>query len=179
MTTHKFIHIEVIYKKEKYAYYRPIQARKIPLKYRSNRGFMPSLKPYLNNLVLEYESVLERDFLILLDHDPNCVDLQPQPVAIPYTTVKGKEVILYPDCWAYFINGREFLFEIKSEHEYSKLIEDENWNLRIKAIQEYCKKKGWTYQVITELKINCVRLNIIKDLIIGAKHYSPTKINKK
>ena len=179
MTTHKFIHIEVIYKKEKYAYYRPIQARKIPLKYRSNRGFMPSLKPHLNNLVLEYESVLERDFLILLDQDPNCVDLQPQPVAIPYTTVKGKEVILYPDCWAYFTNGREFLFEIKSEHEYSKLIEDENWNLRIKAIQEYCKKKGWTYQVITELKINCVRLNIIKDLIIGAKHYSPTKINKK
>ena len=140
---------------------------------------MPSLKPHLNNLVLEYESVLERDFLILLDHDPNCVDLQPQPVAIPYITVKGKEVILYPDCWAYFTNGREFLFEIKSEHEYSKLIEDENWNLRIKAIQEYCKKKGWTYQVITELKINCVRLNIIKDLIIGAKHYSPTKINKK
>jgi hypothetical protein len=46
------------------------QARKIPLKSVSNRGFMPSLKTHLHGRILSYESLLEHDFLLLLDHDP-------------------------------------------------------------------------------------------------------------
>lgn len=173
-----FTETETIYNGNKYKYFRPSQMRKIRLKSSSNRGFMPSLKLHLHNLTLEYESKLERDFLLLLDHDPNCVDLQPQPVGITYKTKSGTKQTIYPDCWAYFTNGREILFEIKPEYQYRKLVEDKNWNLRNKAIQDFCKKRGWTYQVITELKINCVRLNNVKDLIISAKHYSPSKVKK-
>ncbi len=41
-----------------FSYYRPSQSRKIPLKTLSNRGFMPSLKSHLNNVVLEYEALI-------------------------------------------------------------------------------------------------------------------------
>ncbi len=169
-----FFFKELIYNNKKYKYYRPNQAREIPLTSRSNRGFMPSLKPHIEGLILDYESQLEKNFLLLLDHDPNCVDLQPQPVAINYITKSGKEATIYPDCWAYFIDGTEYLFEIKPEYKYRKLIESEDWNLRVKEIQEFCKKRGWIYQVITEQKINSVRLNNVKDLITAAKHFSPS-----
>ena len=78
-----------------FTYYRPSQSRRIPLKSTSNRGFMPSLKPHLKGLILEYESQLERDLLLLLDHDPCCIDLQSQPIAIPYTTPTGKIVLVF------------------------------------------------------------------------------------
>lgn len=159
-------------------YYRPSAARTIPLKRFSNRGVMPSLKPHLKGVVLEYESVLERDFLLLLDHDPNCIDLQTQPIELTYITKTGKEARIYPDCWAIFKNEKQVLFDVKPESQYRKLTKTPNWNLRIKAIQKFCKKMGWVYQVTTEKKIHCLRLNNIKDLILAAKHYSPAKIIK-
>ncbi len=161
-----------------YSYNRPIQSRQIPLKATSNRGFIPSLKPHLKGLILEYESQLERDFLLLLDHDPNCIDLQPQPVAIQYTSPTGNTVELFPDCWAIFSDGREFLFEVKSGHRLSKLMEDEDWRQKVKIIQAFCTKLHWTYQIVTERKIHCVRLNNIKDTLAAAKHFSPTQFRK-
>ena len=46
------------------------------------------------------------------------------------------------------------------------------------AIQKYCILMGWKYLIITEKKINSVRLDNIKDLITSAKHYSLSTINK-
>ncbi len=163
---------------KQYSYFRPLQSRRIPLKATSNRGYMPSLKPHLKGLILEYESQLERDFYLLLDHDPNCIDIQPQPVAIPYTTESGREEKLYPDCWAIFADGREFLFEIKTAHKYRKLQEEEKWGLKVNAIQAFCGGLHWVYQVMTEQQIHCVRLNNIKDLLAAAKHFCPHKIRE-
>jgi len=163
---------------KRYEYLRPAQTRSIPLKAMSNRGNMPSLKKHLQGFVLEYESQLEHDFYLLLDHDPNCIDLQPQPIEINYKTKSGREVSVYPDCWAIFKDGREFLFEIKTESQFQKLIYDENWDLRTKAIMDLCQKMNWTYQVFTNRKIHCTRLNNIKDLLVAAKQYSPANISE-
>ncbi|MFX1295806.1 MAG: TnsA endonuclease N-terminal domain-containing protein [Promethearchaeota archaeon] len=165
-------------------YYRPSQVRNVPLKYRSVRGFIPSLKyfrypflKHLKNLILNYESQFERNYLYLLDHDPNCIDLQTQPCCIDYITITEKKATLYPDIWAIFSDSKQFLFEVKPEKKLKKLIKDKNWAKRIEAITEFCKNRGWTYQIITENKINCVRLNNIKDLLVSAKHFSLSKIN--
>ncbi len=150
----------------------------IPLKATSNRGLFPSLKPHLKGVVLEYESQLERDSLLLLDHDPNCIDLQTQPVLIAHMTESGRETCSYPDCWALFSDGQEYLFEVKPEHQYQNLIHEKAWEMKVKSIQEYCFKLHWTYQVITERKIHCTRLNNIKDLLAAAKHFGGTRIGK-
>ncbi|MHA1921092.1 MAG: TnsA endonuclease N-terminal domain-containing protein [Promethearchaeota archaeon] len=180
----EFRRIKFIFNNKRFDYLRPSQMRNVPLKYKSVRGYIPSLKNYmypeidhLKNLVLNYESQLERDFLYILDHDSHCLDLQTQPCLIEYTTITGKKANLYPDVWAVFSDGREVLFEVKPENKLKKITENKNWSRRIKAIQDYCEKMGWTYQFITEKKIKCVRLNNIKDLLVSAKHYSPTKVD--
>jgi len=172
------------YEGKKFDYFRPSQVRDVPLKYRSIRGYFPSLKTYrypqfkhLKELVLNNESQLERDFIYLLDHDPNCLDLQTQPCSIQYVTVNGREAKLYPDVWALFSNGDQILFEVKPEEKLRKLTKDKNWSKRIEVIRKYCDERGWIYQFITEKRIKCVRLDNIKDLLVSAKHYAPSKID--
>ncbi|MFX0102401.1 MAG: TnsA endonuclease N-terminal domain-containing protein [Candidatus Hodarchaeota archaeon] len=158
------------------SYLRPVQVRTIPLTYGSNRGIMPSIK--LNGIPIEYESQLERDFYRLLDHDPNCIDFQPQPWKITYKDENGRDRSVFPDCWAVFDDGMQYLFDIKPDSKYQKLVQDPDWKLRNKAIRETCKKMGWLYQVVTDLRINCVRLNNIKDLLNAAKFFHPSNLDK-
>ncbi|MHA1673722.1 MAG: hypothetical protein ACTSYI_08835 [Promethearchaeota archaeon] len=111
-------------------YYRPSQVREIPLKQGSIRGYIPSLKPNLRGCVWNYESQLERDFLYLLDHDYNCIDLQTQPCHISYTTKKGAIVNATPDVWAIFRDGRQFLFEVKKNQKKKKKKKNQLWMVR-------------------------------------------------
>jgi TnsA-like endonuclease N terminal len=120
-------------------YYKPSQVRDVPLKQASIRGYIPSLKPHLKGNIWNYESQLERDFLYLLDHDPNCIDLQTQPCNVAYTTKNGRNVKATPDIWAIFRDGRQFLFEVKPENKLKILAEDENWHLKTQAIIHHCK----------------------------------------
>lgn len=148
---------------KRHTYIRPSQARDIPMKSGSNRGYMPSQKDHLERelgrkVVLESESLLEHDNLLLLDQDGHCIDLQPQPVELEYTSASGNVVKFYPDCWAIFDDGREFLFDVKRDAEWQKKLGEEKWKLRQEATREFCKKVGWTYQIVTEKKIRCVRL---------------------
>ncbi|MHA2299234.1 MAG: hypothetical protein ACXADA_24655 [Candidatus Hodarchaeales archaeon] len=127
---------------------RPLQVREIPLKATSERGFLPSLKQRsyvvddsgkpLEQLILDYESPLEHDFFCLLDHDPNCLDLQPQPIELYYEATNKKDYSFYPDAWALFIeNGNlvHYLFEIKPESNLTKLAKDKNWQRKLTVIQ--------------------------------------------
>lgn len=146
----------------------------------SNRGFMPSLKckyRFHRIVILEYESELEHDFLLILDQDPKCLDIQTQPVEITYRRVDGKEVTVVPDIWVLFDNGEEYLIEVKPESQLQKLIEDPNWAKRVEAIHEYCKKRNWKYLIVTDRKIKCARLNTIKNFSMAAKHFAPAMIN--
>ncbi|MHA1521857.1 MAG: TnsA endonuclease N-terminal domain-containing protein [Promethearchaeota archaeon] len=114
-----------------------------------------------------------------MDHDPNCIDLQTQPCHVPFTTKSNRKVKATPDIWAVFRDGRQFLFEVKPEKKIDELQKNENWQVKTDAIIQYCRDLNlqWTYKVITERKIRCVRLNNIKDMLGAAKHYSPVKID--
>ena len=71
------------------------------------------------------------------------------------------------------------LLQKSPEEKLKKLAMKENWQLKTQAIGQYCKELNlnWTYQIITERKIHCIRLDNIKDMLGAAKHYSPVKIN--
>lgn len=133
-------------------YYKPSQVREIPLKQRSVRGYIPSLKLNMKGNVLNYESQLERDFLYLLDQDPNCIDIQTQPCHVHYTTKNNRKVKATPDVWAIFQDGCQYLFEVKPEKKLKELEKDENWQLKTKAIIQYCENHpiNWEYRIITE-----------------------------
>ncbi len=112
-------------------YYKPSQVREISVKQGSVRGYIPSLKPNMNGNVLNYESQLERDFLYLLDHDPNCIDIQTQPCHVHYKSKNNLKVKATPDVWAIFQDGRQFLFEVKPEKKLKELEKDKNCSILI------------------------------------------------
>jgi putative transposase len=155
-------------------YLRPEQVREIPLKAGSIRGYIPSLKPTTKGKIWSYESQLERDFYYLLDHDPNCVDFQPQPCQILYKSANGKDVRIIPDAWAIFRDGSQYLFEVKFRNELDILKAQSEWIRKVAAINEYLKKMGlcWEYRAVTEEQIRGIRLNNIKDMLCAAKHYT-------
>ncbi len=168
---------------------RPVGDREIPLKWGSERGFIPSLKngsykvlggepaPAIN--ILNHESLLEHDFLTLLDHDPNCFDIETQIRF--YYNYKGRTYEYYRDVWALFvIDGKikQKLFEVKKYNDLQKLLKKENEIEKNTSTHKECKQYDWTFQFVTDRHIYCTRLTNIKKCLAAAKHYTPLNVTK-
>lgn len=174
---------------------KPKLTRKIDLTSRSNRGLLPSLKE--PNNIINYESQLEHDFYLLLDHDPHCLEIISQPrLNWTYNPVRGSTEEIIPDTWALFKTGQIYIFEIKTESQLKKLTsgfleeklkspnikernihrERKNWQLKQQAIRMYCRDFGYKYMIFTEKRIRSPRLDNIKDLLKDGKHWPIEKI---
>jgi len=92
-----------------------IPARKISPKERGNRGIFPSNK--VPKGFAEYESCLERDFLLQYHHAPDVRRFQHQPITITFKDNKGKLRKYTPDVYIEFINGLRMIVEIKYEED--------------------------------------------------------------
>lgn len=159
-----------------FSYIRPSPAREIPLKASSYRGEIVTTKLHLKKDTsidsFSYESGLERDLYICLDHDYYCCDLQPQPAEVVWTDMGGKERKAYPDCWAAFRTGKQILFQVKPFDKLQELESDDIWQQEISAINKFCQEKGWELKIVDERHIRTPRLtNVI--LLRGAAQHSP------
>ncbi|MBA3037275.1 MAG: DDE-type integrase/transposase/recombinase [Desulfobacterium sp.] len=157
-------------------YVRPFQVREIPLKASSYRGEIVTTKLHLKEEAsitsFSYESGLERDLYICLDHDYYCYDLQPKPAEVIWTDKDGKERKTYPNCWAVFITGKQILFQIKPLGKLQELESDDNWQQEINAVNKYCQERGWELKIIDEMYIRTPRFTNIM-LLRGAAQQSP------
>lgn len=155
---------------------RPLKVRKNPLKYSSYRGVIRTTKhQQLKSRSaprFPYESILERDFFICLDHDLYCTEM----IAQPYITLDIQEVKYSVDCWSAFYTGRDwkiYLFEIKPKKIKEKLDQnDENWKRKIIHLKNYCRGKNeeyeeqkrnieWKFKIITDEHIYTTRFSNI------------------
>ncbi|MHA1315236.1 MAG: TnsA endonuclease N-terminal domain-containing protein [Candidatus Helarchaeota archaeon] len=128
--------------------------RKIPPKTRGNRGFFPSNK--VPEKFVEYESQLERNFYLQLEHDPAVIRYQHQPVKIEYKDEKGKTKSYTPDVYIEFSDGNCVLVEIKNEE--SLLNNYEELELKFAAAKSWAKRNGCLFAVITEKEIKTTRM---------------------
>lgn len=107
---------------------RPTNERIIVKSSVTNVGRMRSLKKDQRDYIFQYESPLERDFYLLLDHDKNCLQFVAQPkLNITYITYKNIKSEITLDTWAMFYNSEENsiyirLFEIKHSKQLDKLL---------------------------------------------------------
>ncbi len=157
----------------------PSQVRQIPLKASSYRGEMVTTKLHLreeSTVSFAYESGLERDLYICLDHDYYCYDLQPQPAEVIWTDKEGKERKAYPDCWAAFITGKQILFQVKPFEKLQELESDDIWQQQINAINKFCQEKGWELKIVDERHIRTPRLTNIIQLRGAAQHPPKTSL---
>lgn len=122
-----------------------VPARIIKNRYGKNTGYFASKKM---GRMIQYESLLERDIIYILEYDKNISKYFEQPVEIKcmYFGVIRKH---YPDFKCVFADGHTELWEAKP---YNKL-EDPDVKKNIYLGESYCQQRGWIYKVITDKQI--------------------------
>lgn len=129
--------------------------RKIPKNYRSVTGTFPS---YKNKRNIFYESLLERDFYLLLEFNDDVNSYEEQPFKIYYQ--RAKSTYRYtPDVLVHYnsnLNQLPCVFEIKMSDEIKekKVFFEEKFN----QIEKYININDLDFKIFTELDINKIYL---------------------
>ncbi|MCT7911490.1 Tn7 transposase TnsA N-terminal domain-containing protein [Arcobacter lacus] len=91
-----------------------MSTRKIKKSYISCTGYFAS---YKNKIQIAFESVLERDFYMLLEFDENVISYAEQPITINYEYKDGSKRRYTPDCLITYKDGTERYYEVKYINE--------------------------------------------------------------
>lgn len=139
--------------------------RKIPKNYLSVTGDFSSRK---NGRSLGYESLLERDLMILLEFDDAVEGFEEQPVKIPFK-VSGRARSTYvPDILISYKPtqpdepGRKVLGEVKTSEDLKK--NKVKYAPKFEAAESYAKERGWEWRKFTEKEIRTPYLDNLKFL---------------
>ena len=117
-------------------------------------GHFPSLKM---GRMVAFESLIEQDLLYVLDYEPDVLTFGEQPVQIEYPW-QGKMLHYTPDFHVVRLAGQE-LVECKPQ----ALLGTEENQRKFKVAEEWCKKQGWKFSVVTDQELRTGhRLNNIK-----------------
>jgi hypothetical protein len=109
-------------------------------------GRFPSLK--LDRMV-DFESLIERDFIYLLDFEPEVSWFAEQPLTIEYQH-EGERRAYTPD-FRVIRNEQNVLVECKPEQR----VNEPNNQRKFAAGKTYCATKGWLFQVVTDEQLRC------------------------
>lgn len=121
----------------------------MPVRKVSNRGgniigSFPSIKM---GRMVAFESLLERDYLYLLDYDPDVERFEEQPLTIEYCH-DGKMLHYTPD-FRLVERGCDVLVECKLD-KFSNT--DEN-RRKFAAARDWCTQHSWEFRVVTDRQI--------------------------
>lgn len=141
--------------------------RKVSNKGGNAIGRFPSLK--LGRMV-DFESLLERDYLYLLDFERDVEWFEEQPLTVEYRQ-DGQDRRYTPDF--HVVRGGDFLVECKPH----ALVADEENQFKFRAARAWCAERGWTFQVVTDQEIRAGwRLKNVRFLTRYARHRIPPDI---
>ncbi|MDQ0874226.1 hypothetical protein QFZ77_002885 [Paenibacillus sp. V4I3] len=150
--------------------YKP--ARKIKPKRKGFRGKEPFLK---TGDMIHWESFLERNFIRLADFDQRVIEIFYQPECIDYL-VNGKKHKYYPDFKLILEDNRVLLIEVKALRfkNHPKNI------IKYEVGRQFCKARGWHYEVFTENEINPKHLQANLSLLrhLGTQEVSDTIMDR-
>jgi len=131
----------------------------MPVRKVSNRGGnaigrFPSTKM---GRMIAFESLLERDFIYLLDYDPAVEWFEEQPLSIEY--LHEASLRHYTPDFHLLESGRHVLVECKPD----RFVETEENCRKFAVGREWCQGHGWEFRVATEQQIrNGFRLQNVK-----------------
>ncbi|WP_246190132.1 TnsA endonuclease N-terminal domain-containing protein [Pandoraea captiosa] len=108
---------------------------------------------------IQYESTLERDFLIRMAHLRDVLDVVPQPVEVPFLEPLGRPNIYTPDFLVYYRAGfpnldnyrKPLLVEVKPGEAWRA--HWRSWSGKWKAARRYAHEHGWRFQIFDESRI--------------------------
>jgi TnsA endonuclease N terminal/TnsA endonuclease C terminal len=148
------------------AYSASMPVRNIPKNHRSVTGFVASV---VNAGQAAFESTLERDFMLLVEFDPNVLSYEEQPVRIDYLSADGLAHHYTPDVLVTYRQTSAsttlkppLLVEIKYRRDLF-----ECWlelKPKFRAARRYAKERGWIFKIVTEVEIRTPYLKNVKFL---------------
>jgi hypothetical protein len=114
-----------------------------------------------------FESTLERDFLLLLDSNPDVESFEEQPISIEFRDEHGQRRKYNPDVFVCYKEKcgqirKPMLCEVKYHEDLR-----ENWQQyerKFRAAQSYSCDQGWRFRLVTEKYIRSPYLENIKFL---------------
>ncbi len=128
--------------------YKP--ARKIVnTRSRKNIGFFPSRK---NERLVAFESLIERDYIFLLEYDRDVICYKEQSLEITYRD-SNRLRKCYPD-FEVQRKGRKQLIEVKQHAKLVKILHDETTINKFNAVALYCDANGYSdFKIVTDKDI--------------------------
>lgn len=109
------------------------------------RGYFPSTKM---KRMVAWESLLERDALLLLELSPGVVAYQEQPEELAYWDEEAMRAYI-PDLWASLHDERALLIEIKPSSELTR----PQVKVKYRQIAEQLLAQGLDYRLLTDKEI--------------------------
>lgn len=108
---------------------------------------------------IEFESTLERDFIIRKEYSSAVLGIVPQPCQVEYLTASGRRQIYTPDFLVHYRLGsrhyedypRPLLVEVKPEREWRQ--HWRKWLPKWKAAYAYARAQGWQFHIHDESRI--------------------------
>jgi len=114
--------------------------------------------------MIQFESLLELDFIYLLEFDPTVTWFAEQPLEIPYE-FEGKIHHYVPD-FHIIRDGHDWLIECKPK----KFAESDETRRKAAAASTWCDENGWIFCIVTEDEIRSGnRLQNVKFLLNYAR----------
>lgn len=122
-----------------------MSVRQIKKSYISCTGYFAS---YKNKTQIAFESVLERDFYMMMEFDDNVIAYEEQPMTINYVYYDGKNRKYTPDTLVTYKDRMQKLIEVKYEDELNKDLELQK---KLQLLAEYIRKeKKINFEVYTD-----------------------------
>ena len=131
-------------------------------------GRFPSLKM---KRMISFESLIECDFLYLLDYEREVECFDEQPMTIEYRF--GQKRLQYTPDFHVLRTQRNLLVECKPD----ALVEMEENRRKFNAAVEWCAEHAWTFCVVTDRDLRTgVQLKNVKLLTRYARHRVPSEM---
>jgi len=146
--------------------FRQKQMRKIRLTRRSVSGFYA----FRGETSIQFESTLERDFLIRAEFFLDVLDIISQPAQIPFVATNGQTFTYTPDFLVYYrLSAPEYydcpkpmLVEVKPTEEWKN--NWRKWLPKWKAAWRYAQDMGFEFHIYDESRIRDQTLENIRFL---------------
>lgn len=153
----------------------PTTVRVIPRNRRSVTGFFS----WRGEQSIQFESTLERDFLIRQEFSLAVAQVISQPCTVPFTTTTGRSSHYTPDFLVLYkadsaplgFQRRPLLVEIKPEAEWRQ--HWRSWMPKWKAARRYAASQGWSFRIMDESRIRTQALTNIQFLRRYRDHVYP------
>lgn len=116
-------------------------------------GTFPSEK---NGRPIDWESLLERDYIYLLEFDRGVKSYTEQPLTLT-TRYNGKNYKYTPDVLV-VRDKKTILVEVKPKNKLMRLLEDDVFKRKVEAANNYCSENGYKFVVVTDEEIQAGNL---------------------